>query len=63
MNCPVCFNAAASDDTVRASLNLGILLMMGVTAGVLAGFLRFMISIIRRSKADLNGSPAAEAGV
>ena len=63
MSCPVCFNAAASDDTVRASLNLGILVMMGVTAGVLAGFLRFMISIIRRSKADLNGSPAAEAGV
>ena len=63
MNCPVCFNAAASDDTVRTSVNLGILVMMGVTAGVLAGFVRFMISIIRRSKTDLNGPPTAEAGV
>ena len=57
--CPVCFNAAAADDTVRASLNLGILVMMAVTAGVLAGFLRFMIAIVRRSSsADLTGLEA-----
>jgi len=54
MNCPVCFNASAADETVRASLNLGILVLMGATAGVLAGFLRFIISIARLSKADLN---------
>lgn len=54
MNCPVCFNAAASDETVRASLNLGILVLMGVTAGVLAGFLRFIASIVRLSRSDLN---------
>ena len=53
MSCPVCFNAAASDETVRASLNLGILVLMGVTTGVLAGFLRFIVSIVRLSKADL----------
>ena len=50
MSCPVCFNAAASDDSVRASLNLGIFVLMGVTTCVLAGFLRFTISIVRRSK-------------
>jgi len=50
MSCPVCFNAAASDDTVRASLNLGIFVLMGVTTCVLAGFLRFIISIVRRSR-------------
>ncbi|HEY3159986.1 MAG TPA: hypothetical protein VGJ78_13570 [Vicinamibacterales bacterium] len=38
MSCPVCFNAAASDETVRQSLNLGIFVLMAVTAGVLAGF-------------------------
>ena len=54
MSCPVCFNASAADETVRTSLNLGILVMMAVTAGVLAGFLRFILSIARRSKADLN---------
>ena len=50
MNCPVCFNASAADETVRASLNLGILVLMGVTGVVLAGFLRFILSIARRSK-------------
>jgi hypothetical protein len=53
MSCPVCFNAAASDDTVRSSLNLGIFVLIGATAGVLAGFRRFIISIARRSEADL----------
>jgi hypothetical protein len=50
MNCPVCFNGAASDDTVRQSINLGIFVLMGVTGVVLAGFLRFIIQIVRRSK-------------
>ena len=55
MSCPVCFNAATADDTVRTSLNLGIFVLLGITACVLAGFLRFMISIARKSsaKADL----------
>lgn len=53
MSCPVCFNAAASDDTVRQSINLGVFVLMGVTGVVLAGFLRFIISIVRLSKADL----------
>ena len=61
MSCPVCFNASAADETVRTSLNLGILVLMGVTAGVLAGFLRFIISIARRSNnpvgADLQVRP------
>jgi hypothetical protein len=49
MSCPVCFNAATSDDTVRQSINLGIFVMMGVTTVVLAGFLRFILSIVRRA--------------
>jgi hypothetical protein len=53
MSCPVCFNAAASDETVRTSLNLGIFVLMGVTAIVLAGFVRFIASIVRLSAADL----------
>jgi len=36
MSCPVCFNAAASDDTVRQSVNVGIFALMGVTGVVLA---------------------------
>ena len=67
MNCPVCFNAAASDDTIRTSLNLGIVVLLGVTACVLAGFLRFIISIARRSskaglKVGLYDDPSTFAG-
>ena len=68
MSCPVCFNAAASDDTVRASLNLGIFVMLGFTGCVLAGFLRFIVSIARRSSgaelsgAELNVRRGADAG-
>ena len=54
MSCPVCFNASAADETVRTSLNLGILVLLGVTGVVLAGFLRFIVSIARLSKADLS---------
>ena len=49
MSCPVCFNAGMADETVRTSINLGIGVMLTVTAVVLAGFLRFIASIIRRS--------------
>jgi hypothetical protein len=42
-----------SATSTRQSLNLGIFVLMGVTGGVLAGFLRFIISIVRLSKADL----------
>jgi hypothetical protein len=52
MSCPVCFNAATSDETVRTSLNLGIFVLMGITACVLGGFLRFIISIARKSYAN-----------
>jgi len=62
MNCPVCFNGAASDDTVRQSINLGIFVLMGVTGVVLAGFLRFIISIVRRSKDGPGVEGPAEAG-
>jgi hypothetical protein len=66
MNCPVCFNASAADETVRTSLNLGILVLLGVTGVVLAGFLRFIVSIARLSKADVKvraESAVVEAGL
>ena len=57
MSCPVCFNAATSDDTVRQSLNMGIFVLLGVTTIVLGGFIRFIVGIVRRS-----ASARAEAG-
>jgi len=53
MSCPVCFNGAAADDTVRQSVNLGIIVLLGFTGIVLGGFVRFIVSIVRRSRADL----------
>ena len=49
MSCPVCFSGAVADETVRSSVNIGILVLMGVTTVVLGGFLRFIISIVRRN--------------
>jgi hypothetical protein len=39
---------------VRESLNLGIGVLLGVTALVLAGVVRFMISVARRSRAAVS---------
>jgi hypothetical protein len=63
MMCPVCFNAAASDDTIRTSLNLGIFVLLGVTACVLACFLWFIISIARRSSSPDIAQARAGAGL
>ena len=49
MACPVCYLPA--DDVARTSLNLGIFVLLGVTAVVLAGFIRFIAALARRSKA------------
>ena len=48
MSCPVSY--APTDPVVRKSLNLGIAVLLGVTACVLAGVIRFMISVARRSR-------------
>ena len=44
----VCY--APTDAVVRESLNLGIFVLLGVTGVVLAGVMRFMVSIARRSR-------------
>jgi hypothetical protein len=49
MACPVCFLPA--DEAARTSLNLGILVLLGVTGIVLAGFVRFIASLARRANA------------
>ena len=46
--CPVCYQPV--DAVVRTSLNLGILVLLGTTAVVLACFARFFMSLARRSR-------------
>ena len=48
MACPVCFSA--SDPVVRESMNAGIGVLLVVTGIVLTGFLRFIVSIVRRAR-------------
>ncbi len=48
MACPVCFGAV--EPSIRESMNIGILVLLGVTAGVLACFARFFILLARRSR-------------
>lgn len=48
MACPVCFGAV--EETVRESTNNGILVLLVVTVGVLAGFARFALGLVRRSR-------------
>lgn len=56
MACPVCFGAA--EPAVRESVNAGIFVLLGVTAAVLAGFVRFFVSIARRARlADRHEPP------
>ena len=53
MACPVCFTDA--DPALTESLNAGIFVLLGVTAVVLTGFARFVVSLVRRA-----GSAEAE---
>lgn len=48
MECPVCFSPA--EPSVRESMNIGILVLLGATAGVLTCFARFFLALARRSR-------------
>jgi hypothetical protein len=47
MSCPVCFSPL--EPSVRESMNIGILVLLGVTAAVLGAFACFFITLARRS--------------
>jgi hypothetical protein len=46
--CPVCFGQ--NDSPLAAAMNLGILAMLVVVVGVLAGFASFFIYLVRRAR-------------
>ena len=47
--CPVCFGE--SDSPLAIAMNMGIIAMLVVVAGVLGGFASFFIYLIRRANA------------
>jgi hypothetical protein len=48
MACPVCFSPV--EPALRESMNIGILVLLGATAGVLTCFARFFLVLARRSR-------------
>ncbi len=46
--CPVCFGGA--EGPMRDGLNAGILVLLAVTAAVLAGFAAGIVTIVRRAR-------------
>ncbi len=48
MACTVCFGAV--DIAVRESMNLGIVVLLGVTTVVLGCFARFFVALARRAR-------------
>jgi hypothetical protein len=53
--CQVCFRGA--DPLMRASLNAGILVLLGVTAVVLVCFGAFFFTLARRARASAHMTP------
>jgi hypothetical protein len=58
--CPVCFGA--SDAPMAIATNMGIFLMLGVVAVMLASFAGFFVYLNRRAKALADGDHPATAG-
>jgi len=46
--CPVCFQV--DDSPVGAGVRAAVVVLLGVTAGVLAGFVKFAVRIAKRDK-------------
>ena len=58
--CPVCFGD--SNAPMANAMNMGILFMLIIVAGVLVAFAGFFIHLIRRAKLAENGLRPAESG-
>jgi hypothetical protein len=48
MACPVCFSPV--EPAIRESMNIGILVLLGATTGVLTCFAAFFLALARRSR-------------
>lgn len=55
--CPVCFGQ--SDSPMAKATNLGIVAMLVVVAGVLAGFAAFIVNLARRARLAARGDAQA----
>ncbi|HXH06851.1 MAG TPA: hypothetical protein VNI83_09705 [Vicinamibacterales bacterium] len=57
--CPVCFGAA--DSALFDGARLGVLVLLGITTAVLAGFAAFMVYLVRQARRHAAALPEAGA--
>ena len=50
--CPICFGGAP-DSQIAQSMNWAVFTLLGVTSGVLSGFVGFIFHLIKRSRQAL----------
>ena len=50
--CPICFGLETGSDEAR-SLNWAVFTLLGVTGGVLSGFVGFILHLVKRSRQAL----------
>ena len=60
--CPICFGGDPGSDEAR-SLNWAVFTLLGVTGGVLSGFVGFFFSLLKRSRQALGNDAAFDAAV
>ena len=58
--CPICFGGDP-DSAEAQSLNWAVFTLLGVTGGVLGGFVTFFFSLLKRSRQALGNDAAFEA--
>ncbi len=57
--CPICFGADP-DSQIAQSMNWAVFTLLGVTGGVLSGFVGFIFYLIKRSRIALGQSHEGE---
>ena len=58
--CPICFGVDP-DSSMGRSLNWAVFTLLGVTGGVLSGFVGFIFHLLKRSRQALGNDAAFEA--
>ena len=56
--CPICFGLETGSDEAR-SLNWAVFTLLGVTGGVLSGFVGFIFHLVKRSRQALGAETNA----
>ena len=57
--CPICFGADP-DSQIAQSMNWAVFTLLGITGGVLSGFVGFIFHLIKRSRMALGQSHEGE---